>query len=985
MRRTTMTGVVILPALLAAIASADAPLRLNEIRVEQPGAETDEYIELSGAAGESLTGVSIIVIGDDNFAPPGSQNGVIEAVINLDGFTVGASGIFLVGEPTLSLALPNFATSLNLEGNDNLTVLLVRGFSGTDGQKLDNNDDGVLDVLPWSSIVSSLAIVSNNAPNGLKSDWYYSTTTIGPDGGLQPAAAWLCANTSQWNLGSQDPFVGVDTPGAVNLTCVPTGVIINEARIDMTGNDNDEYFELKGTPGTTIGDLTYIVIGDNGATSPSGAIEAIVSLTGQVIGANGLFVAAEATMTLGVPSLIVPGANGINFENQDNVTHMLVRGFTGVNLQDLDTNDDGVFDVTPWTEIVDSVAFVLSSMPPPTGVEWVYSASRVGPDGTFVPGHIYRCTPSGSWSIGPFAPVGGSDTINNPNAACTTCGPGGGNCHAVHVTPGCVDAICCNSVCAIDPTCCNEGWDQACVDQARLSCLVAGSAPVITLNEIRNDDPGTLDPSEYVEIKGTPGTNLNGVSLVFIGDGADLDGVIDGVVSLNGLFIPKDGILLIAEASFTLATADAIRVLNLENGSSTTYMLVFNFTGLNYADYDTNNDCTIDAPQWDSIIDSVGGQAGDNRCVYSANVVGPDYFGMPAHLVRCADGSWGFGHFDPADPTGFDTPGVANTVCPPANACGDAKSPSCYTAHATPGCSEGECCSSICLADLTCCDLAWDQGCADMATLLCFVPGTAPEVALSEIRIDQISFDVDEYFELRGEPGTLLNGLSYIVIGDAGATQGSGVVEYAINLQGQTIPASGFFLAAKSTFTLNGAVPNMVVPASPEMENSDNVTHMLVFGFTGAIGADLDTNDDGIFDSTPWTTVVQTVAFIEDPAVTPAATELAYGDVRVGPAVDGFVPSQLAYCPTTQVWTIGFFDPALNPGFDTPGAANVGCDYTETTPCPADLDGNGAVDAADLAGLLSGWGGAGASDLDQNGSTDAADLAVLLGAWGTCL
>ena len=62
MRRTTMTGVVILPALLAAIASADAPLRLNEIRVEQPGAETDEYIELSGAAGESLTGVSILMM-----------------------------------------------------------------------------------------------------------------------------------------------------------------------------------------------------------------------------------------------------------------------------------------------------------------------------------------------------------------------------------------------------------------------------------------------------------------------------------------------------------------------------------------------------------------------------------------------------------------------------------------------------------------------------------------------------------------------------------------------------------------------------------------------------------------------------------------------------------------------------------------------------------------------------------------------------------
>lgn len=53
-------------------------------------------------------------------------------------------------------------------------------------------------------------------------------------------------------------------------------------------------------------------------------------------------------------------------------------------------------------------------------------------------------------------------------------------------------------------------------------------------------------------------------------------------------------------------------------------------------------------------------------------------------------------------------------------------------------------------------------------------------------------------------------------------------------------------------------------------------------------------------------------------------------------------------------------------------------------PCPADLDGNGAVDAADLSGLLSAWGTAGAGDIDGSGSVDAADLAVLLAAWGDC-
>lgn len=49
---------------------------------------------------------------------------------------------------------------------------------------------------------------------------------------------------------------------------------------------------------------------------------------------------------------------------------------------------------------------------------------------------------------------------------------------------------------------------------------------------------------------------------------------------------------------------------------------------------------------------------------------------------------------------------------------------------------------------------------------------------------------------------------------------------------------------------------------------------------------------------------------------------------------------------------------------------------------PADLDGNGTVDAADLAVLLGAWGSGGPADLDGSGTVDASDLAVLLGAWG---
>ncbi len=52
-------------------------------------------------------------------------------------------------------------------------------------------------------------------------------------------------------------------------------------------------------------------------------------------------------------------------------------------------------------------------------------------------------------------------------------------------------------------------------------------------------------------------------------------------------------------------------------------------------------------------------------------------------------------------------------------------------------------------------------------------------------------------------------------------------------------------------------------------------------------------------------------------------------------------------------------------------------------PCGADLDGDGAVGAADLALLLGSWGTSDA-DLDGDGVTGASDLAVMPGAWGEC-
>ena len=51
--------------------------------------------------------------------------------------------------------------------------------------------------------------------------------------------------------------------------------------------------------------------------------------------------------------------------------------------------------------------------------------------------------------------------------------------------------------------------------------------------------------------------------------------------------------------------------------------------------------------------------------------------------------------------------------------------------------------------------------------------------------------------------------------------------------------------------------------------------------------------------------------------------------------------------------------------------------------CPADFDGDGDVDTADLLHLLGAWG-TGDGDVDGDGDTDTADLLALLADWGEC-
>lgn len=198
-----------------------------------------------------------------------------------------------------------------------------------------------------------------------------------------------------------------------------TPLRINEIRLDQPESDIDEYFELFGDAEATLDNLTYIVIGDGGGTSGSGVIENVTALTGQSLDSAGFFVAAEDTFSLGTADMVTT----LNFENSDNVTHLLVTGFSGSSGQDLDTDDDGVLDAEPWTSVVDKIG-IIKEENPPSGTEWHYGPPTVGPDGSYAPGHVYYCPEGLGWQIGAFDPDGGDDTPGAANSCVVPPDPG---------------------------------------------------------------------------------------------------------------------------------------------------------------------------------------------------------------------------------------------------------------------------------------------------------------------------------------------------------------------------------------------------------------------------------------------------------------------------------------------------------------------------------------------------------------------------------
>jgi hypothetical protein len=125
------------------------------------------------------------------------------------------------------------------------------------------------------------------------------------------------------------------------------------------------------------------------------------------------------------------------------------------------------------------------------------------------------------------------------------------------------------------------------------------------------------------------------------------------------------------------------------------------------------------------------------------------------------------------------------------------------------------------------------------------------------------------------------------------------------------------------------------------------------------------------------------------PAATPSGTLVATLNFQVLRAFATTEVTPLVYVPVPGSATLEFTKVVYGPGYITTGTLGSAIVVQgNANPCPADLNGDGAVESYDLGAVLAAWGAVNspANLVLDNGSptVDGADLAFLLAAWGPC-
>lgn len=629
---------------------------INEVAINPVGSFDGnyEYIELvnaaTGGGSASLQGLALIILrsNDSNGAP---SLGIIREAWDLSTFSTGANGLLLLGngypegnipwasyiDPQTQLAEPAAPATQNpirwssmgdddIASNDGFTILLVQNFTGTIDQDLDTNNDGVLDVTPWTAIKDSVGF-DQLAPGIGKT---YAQANIVPSvpyeiGNLSrklgtntanSAGAWYGGDyggNSQFGISFRSEatrpvvggFRGSATPGRINLNAAaaPAPIRLNEVHVDPVGesaiaDEAYEYVEFANVD-NTIGVMSglTLVLANGSPGAQNGKILQSIDLGDLSTGPNGLLVMGDgydATSPYDAPfpliSRLTAKEDPQMLDEEDigpneAVLILLTKGTPPA----VDSNVAAI----PAADIVDSIGFGTSPNPSVA----MFNANFVPDNLSRYPGNL-NPNAANSWYAGELdASQGAASLAYGANFSGTFKGEGSPGRYNHAATPN---------------------------SQAR-----------VLINEVNINPPGGDASSEFVEFQSVPGsaTSTNGYTLLLLDSTGTNTGAVLEAWSLDGMSTGANGLLLIgagypgtspwvdANAPDPNTRLGSPQLMSLgeiagdsDNGAMS-LLLVKYFTGYVGQDLDDGvpvtgvgaNDGTLDLRPWtDPIVDAVG-------------------------------------------------------------------------------------------------------------------------------------------------------------------------------------------------------------------------------------------------------------------------------------------------------------------------------------------------------------------------------------------
>jgi len=642
--------------------AVSAEILINEVNVNPPSIDGNaEYIELISTTGgvESTDGLVLLLIDT-----VGNNTGRIEERWNLSGASTGVSGLLVLGnnypgqypfgtplggvnffDPQPLNSMFDGMGDGDIGSNNGFTLLLVRGYNTAtpEDTDLDAGDDGVLDVMPWTTIVDSIGYDDTRIPANVRQTYALADVTqpdvpptqigFSPDSISRKVGDTRANTTDAWFGGEYDDtamipttvvldesFGGVSgaaaTPAAPNAAFVIEDIRINEVNVSPpVSGDEFEYVELISVEGDSRSAGGYhVVILENTVGAMRGDVLEAWSLNGLVTGTNGLLLLGNsyeagpagrprtpffdyvdpATMVSDIvfelAGDIRPPTRNLNkddIRNNDTLTVLLVTGYDPDAVTDFDTNDDGVVDLPAGVNIVDSIGFNRSGQADTTYSPADVTQAMFQPENVSrIPGDLAANT-ADSWYGGDFGGENQFSIVYNENFFPPTRFKG-------HATPG------------------------------RANVATAPVAGDIFLNEVNinvppssgNADDGT---EEFIELVSASGTIdlMTDLSVLIVNTEAGANfGMVEEEFDISNLSTGPGGLCVIGDSyndnmvlPFRAAREDpgGLNSGDISPNNGLAVLLVSGFTGNeNSTDLDTDDDGILDVFPWSSVLDGVG-------------------------------------------------------------------------------------------------------------------------------------------------------------------------------------------------------------------------------------------------------------------------------------------------------------------------------------------------------------------------------------------